>query len=100
MTIEQAIQKAIEGGYSFQNELYSKDPTAKYFISKEALYKAFLDPLFWQALGKSLGWEEKDCTCNGYSSQCRCEPEWYTQCEEFWHVIMHGGTIESYFETL
>lgn len=45
--MEQAIKKAIEGGYKM---LWDKGLRSAY------PFAAFIDPLFWQALGKALGW--------------------------------------------
>lgn len=79
--MKEAIQKAIEGGFVLDNEI-GKDTTEwgcekehiwiKYlkrhydrWNNKESWTKEykyipyepmFIDPLFWQALGKSLGW--------------------------------------------
>ena len=49
MTIQEAIQKAIEGGW--KNEV-DRD----FALYKGQPHFALLDPLFWQAVGKSLGW--------------------------------------------
>jgi len=44
MTIEQAIQKALDGGWN-GHQSWIKNPSA-----------VFLDPLFWRSLGKAMGW--------------------------------------------
>lgn len=46
--IKQAIQKAIEGGYS---------PSGRTWKARQ-VHRILLDPLFWQSLGKALGWGE------------------------------------------
>ena len=68
--IKQAIQKAIEGGWKYKGwdiqdisvgesvvKLYLKnDPDdSKPRVNFNELY---IDPLFWQSLGKALGWED------------------------------------------
>jgi len=112
MTIEQTIQKAIEGGWrNFRN--------AKYFVYKHAMppfstlegiamqdklvqkmveQTAMLDPLFWQALGKALGWTlVLDMDSGG---------KWEAEYLVRWHQLIDhlappkNGTIESYFEQL
>lgn len=46
MIPKQAIEKAIEGGYGQTEKPYSTNWTGM-----------ALDPIFWQALGKVLGWQ-------------------------------------------
>jgi hypothetical protein len=53
--MEQAIKKAIEGGW--RDRFLSKNHKNTEAILVQ--WDALLDPLFWQALGKALGWEEK-----------------------------------------
>lgn len=55
--MEKAIKKAIEGGWD--------DSRYKAFFSEGVRMwheSAFLDPLFWQALGKSMGWQTENKT--------------------------------------
>lgn len=63
MTIEQTIQKSIEGGYVGISNTYHKWDGIRTFTAKEVIKKCpeviFLDPKFWQALGKALGWKQK-----------------------------------------
>lgn len=67
--MESIIKKAIEGGYLpklksemilIEIELPTARETIKYGELKEKYLNqnALLDPLFWQSLGKSCGWEE------------------------------------------
>ena len=46
--MKEIIQKAMEGGY-----VCNESMALEYFG------EIFLDPLFWQALGNSLGWKEE-----------------------------------------
>ena len=90
MTIQEAITKAIEGGWQLHD--YKKNPVD---TLHEAMFKvndALLDPLFWQALGKEMGW--KEC------KDKECPDSWLC----YWHhLIEHlvsGGSIESFFQAL
>lgn len=61
--MEQAIQKAIEGGYSSYAENVARNQlpiteAVKAVRRKDSDKKILLDPLFWQALGKAEGWGE------------------------------------------
>ncbi len=67
MTIEQAIKKAIEGGWdSKAGPLFSADEFWATFMGKteadgfdnQPTAGIFLDPSFWQSLGKAMGWED------------------------------------------
>lgn len=54
--METIIKCAIEGGYKrYEEHLANSWGTDTYFPM------VLLDPLFWQALGKSCGWNESDC---------------------------------------
>lgn len=60
----------------------------------------FLDPLFWRALGKALGWQERHCSCNGYSYQCDCDFTWLVQAHEFFELKLTGGDEKKFWEEL
>ena len=135
MKINQIIEKAIEGGYTE----YYRNVSAKQITAEEARKSLFdyerytnekilLDPLFWQSLGKALGWGEvKPCpSCDGgrkefcdfhdpithqnYPTTCGvCNGEGYYPSErsddnwkEHWHLfidhLIAGKSIESFFE--
>ena len=78
MKINEAIQKAIEGGW--KKSFYSPHLLEIYEVY-------FLDPLFWQALGKAMGWDKKmDFTDDEY-------PDW----KDYWHrFIDHLADGKSY----
>lgn len=65
---ETAIKKAIEGGYPIgwsdnfgaymaDNKNSKGEITGGHLISNQ---QVFLDPLFWQSLGKSMGWDKSN----------------------------------------
>lgn len=67
MTIEKTIQKAIEGGWQTINCSNCLNPWIghkqtrignRYCQRLPDMDRAMLDPLFWQSLGKAMGWEE------------------------------------------
>ena len=89
MTIEQVIQKAIEGGYERTKRNYTRE------LGRFHVCEIVLDPLFWQALGKSMGW-------NGVNHLAPEMPTWRWReyLHDFLDHIADGGTIESYFEQL
>ena len=90
MTITEAIEKAIEGGWEKDGFVCQGE-----LIGVEEI--ALLDPLFWQALGKAMGWAE--VKRNGIFVQSN-NRAWIDK----WHALIDhiadGGSIESYFETL
>lgn len=67
MTIEQTIQKAIEGGYILITEPFSvsggggEGMFIKYHFGSlpinRQIHFFLLDPQFWQCLGNAMGWE-------------------------------------------
>lgn len=74
--IEQAIRKAIEGGYEMKLSFALPIITDERKLTEESwawifsvikvnklVGSIFLDPNFWIALGKSLGWKDFDGRC-------------------------------------
>jgi len=60
--IKQAIKLAIEGGWDSSYDVIGEKGTVVKTINKSMSNSdIFLDPSFWQSLGKSLGWERKQC---------------------------------------
>lgn len=95
MTIKQAIEKAIERGWNQYN--------ARFMIAPElgvVPEVAFLDPLFWQSLGRAMGWEDTPMDFYGDRFTRRKRTEW----ESYWHrflgVLADGGTSEDFFKEL
>ena len=118
MTIQEAMHKAVEGGYHIEsadgaaivyigaNEEYSawtrKDTDSSFMVPME---ETFLDPQFWQALGRALGWSdvcdlaiicrhgEEECSrCRGYYWMYR----WHCFIQE----IANGKTPEAFFDSV
>lgn len=90
MKFHEAIHKAIEGGYAKHTQPYKGDFNMQAII--------LLDPEFWKALGKSMGWDKK--LHKDFRLYSEVLPNW----QYYWlGLIIHlaeGNSIESYFETL
>ncbi len=105
----QAIKLAIENGYgpSWWRSRIKERPDFhtewtgyewEEVFSSEAQRKFFLDPLFWQALGKGLGWDkEPQDACE----ECGASLGGY---EESWHSFIdhlaEGKDPESFFKNI
>lgn len=104
---QKAIELAMEGVYT--NETISANP------EKNIMWKAgfvdvpncFLDPLFWQALGKSLGLKSEirygKCShpdCDGSGCEKPNTGNWKYQWHRFIDHLASGGTPEKFFEGL
>ena len=81
MTINEAIKKAIEGGYI--PELWIGIALDNNEIPEPATYA--LDPQFWQCLGKAMG-------LGGY--------DWLAQWHSFIDHLASGKTVEDFFKDL
>jgi hypothetical protein len=82
MTIQKAISKAIEVGY----EPIWKGSQGERIASKYP-GEMWLDPLFWQSLGKALGWRDNYARCHrklGDDNQC-VEHGWNNTWLSVWH---------------
>lgn len=127
MTVQQFIEKAIEGGWDIRKGIGLPDgmnisPSLESAAAGPLLHRILLDPLAWQAEGKVEGWQERCMDCDGdvvrretpeYPnlpnglSWCpnRCPAKRFMQ---GWHHKMHlmitalaeGKTLEQYLETL
>ena len=118
MTIQEAVNKATEGGY----HIHGADGIATSYIGANDEYSAwtrtdnessfmvpveetFLDPRFWQALGRTLGWSER-CdlviTCvHGHEEWRQCRGYyWMFQLHCFIQAIAEGNTPEDFFAHL
>jgi hypothetical protein len=118
MTIQEAINKATEGGYHIHGsdgmETYyegansdfsvwtRKDNESSFLVPME---ETFLDPRFWQTLGRALGWSEA-CdlfiTCvQGHEEYRRYHGYyWMYQWHCFIQEIANGKTPEVFFAHL
>lgn len=125
MTIKQFIEKAIEGGATFQGVDYSKHSLTvdnrrcgvwaekdgqRSFI--EVLH-AVLRPSVWKAVGSAEGWKgfrrnAGDATWALYDWESDADslvdmsgiPEWQWKMHAMIDHLCNGGTVESYLETL
>ena len=118
MTIEEALNKATEGGYHVNGfngmDTYYSRATGCYSAwtrkdndssLKVAMEETFLDPAFWQALGRALGWEQAVRTVhaveNGRSTLVtRAGHHWLYYWHRFIDHLAAGNTPESFFESL
>ena len=94
MTIETAIEKAIEGGY--KNDFLLTMLAMEGSVTHDHI---FLDPLFWQSLGKAMrwgiyekGWKSQGIKEIGEVSLLR----WH----EFIDYLWAGGKTEDFFSKL
>lgn len=98
--MENAIAKAIEGGYKLSlSVLVAKDHYEHMqHMSEIAVYPSILlDPLFWQALGKQQGWQSE---WKDKAITSMIEPRWRYE----WHALIdhiaQGKDINDFFATL
>ena len=100
MTIQEAIKKAIEGGYKYKDFVFEFN--ADYNIRSST----FLDPLFWQSLGKAMMWDDANYPNTSYIKETKgFAPHHIIYGHEImWHrFIDHlasGGEIEEFFAKL
>lgn len=101
--MEQAIKKAIEGGWKPTKYLdYGNDKQMlglEIFISKHAQSMALLDPLFWQALGKADGWKKLHMIDIRRGSETS-QHYWLYQWHRFINHLAEGKDIDSFFNEL
>ena len=118
MMIQEALNKAVEGGY----HIYGSDGMNTYYAGANSecsawtrmdndssfmvpMEETFLDPQFWQALGNALGWSEAcdlAISCRHGAEACqRCHGYyWMYQWHCFIQAIADGNTPEAFFAQL
>lgn len=114
-SIEIAVSKAIEGGWK-----NSKDKTNSTLTDgKGDVYfslSPFLDPSFWQSLGKAMGWKGDDirlCVGCGRALKhnernCKCgdgcfyyfNGQWAVEWHRFIDHLIEGKDANSFFANL
>jgi hypothetical protein len=115
MTIPEALEKAVAGGYHLygsdgMNTDYAgathdfsawtrQDTLSTFLVPTEAM---FLDPHFWQALGRALGWREAcdlAITCGHGAAECQRGRGSYWMYQ--WHcwiqALAYGHSLEAFF---
>lgn len=118
MTIPDAIDKASERGYHLQgsdgvdteysgaSRDYSawtrQDNQSSFMVAVE---ETFLDPQFWQALGRGLGWDQaiktRHVVDNGRPTMVTSTGQsWLSHWHGFVDCLAEGKTREAYFAQL
>jgi hypothetical protein len=117
MTIQEAFQRAVEEGYHVKsldgididyngvNDEWSvwtrRDTESSYMIPVD---ETFLDPKFWHALGRALGWDAPSDVCIRCSQGETCTEHhgayWMYQWHCFIQDIANGKRPEEFFAGL
>ena len=118
MTIQAAMNKAVEGGYHIDGsdgmDTYYEGANSEFSAWTRAdndstfvvpMEETFLDPRFWQALGRALGWHEAcdlAITCTHEHEECHSYRGYYWMVQ--WHCFIQaladGNTPEAFFARL
>lgn len=93
MTIQQAIEKAIEGGYKGNKEFLLKLP-------EYAKSQIWLDPLFWQSLGKAMGWNGDGPFESTFEILVNDKPKWNHEWHRFINTLSEGKSADDFFKEL
>jgi hypothetical protein len=118
MTIQEAVTKATQGGYHINgadgmdteyvdaNSEYSvwtrKDNDSSFIVP---VAETFLDPHFWLALGRALGWEQAVRTVHAVENGrptivTRAGQQWLSHWHCFIDHLAEGHTPDAFFDTL
>lgn len=86
--MKEAISRAIEGGY----EDASISPTGVVYPNEN---RVLLDPLFWQCLGKALGWDAGNYSEDENSYKGEWEKVWH----RFINHLAEGKSADEFFNS-
>ena len=118
MTIQEAMNKATAGGYHINGsdgiETYYEGASSAYsaWTRKDnastfmvAVEETFLDPEFWRALGRALGWDHAIMTVHAVENGrptlvTRAGQHWVSHWHRFIDFLADGKTAEDFFESL
>jgi len=118
MTIEEALHKAVAEGYHSKSlhgvdtyysganhecSVWTRPDNHSSFVVP--LEGTFLDPLFWQALGRALGWDQAIGTVHAVENGrptviTRAGHQWLAHWHRFIDDLAEGKTTESFFARL
>lgn len=107
MLTKQAVEKALEGGWmTFKGpvevEIYGNGRVnfnSGGVITGINESGVVLDPKFWQALGKALGWDDGEIERVGYADG-RYPWMWQFIAHQFYDLILTGGDTNKFWEEL
>lgn len=101
MTIpKQAIEKAMEGGYKVFGGNPSGQPNFQFM--QEHWAGIALDPTFWVALGKALGWREEEWhpTRTHPDGESRTWAGYLPHALRFYERVLTGGDTKAFWDEL
>lgn len=115
MIPKKIIEKAIEGGWLkgkrpkiLEGALrVNQNANLIAIVEKEweeyityNVYRIALDPTFWQALGKALGWEKEYMRVNWGQEEVSSVPLWEFYAIKFCGLVLTGGDTEKFWQDL
>lgn len=108
MTIEEAIRKAVEGGWrsAYYRSVLELNPNNKVGVhpvvrSSLTHLEIFLDPAFWQSLGKAIGWGIDEIEGRFWKAGMDGKKEaWLAQWHRFIDHLAEGKKAEDWFAEL
>lgn len=107
----EVIKKAIDGGWKpfndFDKVIYeTRIETGWLFVIRGKqkivelnLSSIALDPEFWVALGKSLGWDDTGKDLHGLEGSGLVSV-WHSMALEFYDLILQNGDTDTFFQQL
>ena len=101
MIPKEAIAKAIEGGWGIHHSLTSGWLEERLPVPDSVQKIAALDPSFWQALGKALGWYygvEK--RIRKYKILNEYKKPWQIQAFRFYDLILTNNNTDKFWKDL
>lgn len=108
MTIQEFVEKAVEGGWKCcDRDIF---PDGKTITDHVVVPAILLDPEAWKAVGKVEGWKQEDYFCtfgsvhptlaSRYAGKAYVMDTWQRYMLSMMESIIDGKTIEQFLETL
>ena len=110
MTIQETIEKAWEAGYANDWSDLAKLGLSQYKTNPQIYASVFLDPSFWQSLGRVMGWDIDDyrflfgkdhrVLATRFSGMAYTVDTWQYHWHRFIDHLAEGKSAESFFGSL
>jgi len=100
MIPKKAIEKAQEGGWTNLDKCTFSLNSLMGNFSEPIDEAIALDPTFWQALGKALGWDERTTDFDVDEFYMTDVQEWEFNAHWFAHIVLTGGDTEAFWNDI
>jgi hypothetical protein len=99
--MNEAIKLALKNGWDDTNYAYGATESDDIKVGTWYYPQGIvLDPLFWQALGKALGWKKAKGNMSYALNEIVGIPAWQTYAHDYFDLLLIGSDTEKFWKEL